>query len=487
MKFDAGSVQELFGSFAAEHESPERFKDYFVTNKFFESFNADFPLRIVVGNKGSGKSALLRAAGDHDSSVPDRIRIPLTVTELVELIGVLPNDPLQAINRWKRVLATKAAAALVVGKISETLADELSGALTTVSNFVGHVVLALSNKAKVGSDIAVQAGLELNQVKSFVFYFDDLDKGWDGQLKGLVFVESLLNACFELSGRERNFKFKIALRWDLWIALSARMADIDKIRQSVVFLKWNKHEILLVQANIVSKALKIDFDYKRYLEGSDNQDQIFKVFDGVIEPVFRGAGHWSNAPMRRVILSMVRNRPRDLIVLLSLAAEQANMRNHEIIQTDDLEAIFRRYSEERLNDLNTEFGTRMSGLQTLLLSFRPSNAAGKAADKFRYSNDRIAKHVKDLLLKHRNAIKFTGETTILDYTRVVDFLYRIDFLQAWHLNDNGVRQRVNFEDRQLMLTKDADFGYSWEVLPTYRWALQPNDIASIFNSIEFSD
>ncbi len=76
---DATTRHELFGSFDAEQENLERFKSYFVANHFYETFTSDFPLRIAIGNKGAGKSAVLRASQIEDLGQSDRICVPLRV------------------------------------------------------------------------------------------------------------------------------------------------------------------------------------------------------------------------------------------------------------------------------------------------------------------------------------------------------------------------------------------------------------------------
>jgi hypothetical protein len=47
-----------------------------------------------------------------------------------------------------------------------------------------------------------------------------------------------------------------------------------------------------------------------------------------------------------------------------------------------------------------------------------------------------------------------------------------------------VIERVNFQDRQLAITERTDFGYSWEVLPAYRWAIQPTKLSDVIESLQ---
>ena len=62
IRFDDLTIRDLFGTDTAEDEDPERLKAYFFKNKAYSSTRANLPLRILVGHKGIGKSALLRMA-----------------------------------------------------------------------------------------------------------------------------------------------------------------------------------------------------------------------------------------------------------------------------------------------------------------------------------------------------------------------------------------------------------------------------------------
>ena len=60
MEFTELEIQRLFGSEAAEEEEPDRLKQYYFKNKIYNQVITDLPLRILVGHKGIGKSALFR-------------------------------------------------------------------------------------------------------------------------------------------------------------------------------------------------------------------------------------------------------------------------------------------------------------------------------------------------------------------------------------------------------------------------------------------
>jgi hypothetical protein len=56
----------------------------------------------------------------------------------------------------------------------------------------------------------------------------------------------------------------------------------------------------------------------------------------IIEPRFKGIGKWQNAPIERVLLSLTRRRPRDLIKLFYGGAKEAFRHDHNKITTEDL-------------------------------------------------------------------------------------------------------------------------------------------------------
>ena len=66
------------------------------------------------------------------------------------------------------------------------------------------------------------------------------------------------------------------------------------------------------------------------------------------------------------------------------------------------------------------------------------------------------------------------------------FLYKINFLTARKENADGSITRKYFEDSRYLQSRFVDFGFDWEVHPAYRWALQPDNVADIFKTLELS-
>jgi hypothetical protein len=204
-----------------------------------------------------------------------------------------------------------------------------------------------------------------------------------------------------------------------------------------------------------------------------------QILSKVIEPRFIGKGHWSDRPIHNVILSLVRKRPRDLVKLMSGAAKIAYSREHQIITSKDLDDSFTSYSEERLQDTINEFKTEMPSINKLLLGMRPTKIQRKASENYVYSTDKLSKKLTDIM---RGAtLSFTNGRNVYGRS-LIQFLYKIDFVTA-RKEDGEYIDRKYFEQARFLANEVVDFGYDWEVHPAYRWALQPQDVNDVINSL----
>jgi hypothetical protein len=70
---------------------------------------------------------------------------------------------------------------------------------------------------------------------------------------------------------------------------------------------------------------------------------------------------------------------------------------------------------------------------------------------------------------------------------LVQFLYKINFLTARKVNDEGEIARKDFEENRYISSQFVDFGYDWEIHPAYRWALQPDNIEDIFYKLDLTN
>ena len=312
-EFDDATLNNLFGAEDAENERPDRLKQYFFRNKAFRSLTAELPIRILVGHKGVGKSALLKMAYLQEIDQkklalwvrPDDVKLPST-TGSPKL-----ND---VIDEWKRGIID-----LIFRKTVEEFgqtADErafsptrytINALLESVKNYV----VANSNKIVDAAAQAVVASyLKKHEITIFI---DDIDRGWEAKPSDIMVVSALLNAIRDLCGSDDRLRFRLGLRTDVYFGVRTADESTDKIERNIIHLTWENHDILTVMAKRVAtyfgKALNEDHLRAR------PQSSIARELYPIIDQRFSHVGKWENAPVHRVLLSLTRRRPRDLLKL----------------------------------------------------------------------------------------------------------------------------------------------------------------------------
>ena len=117
-KFTDETIYEIFGNEDAENESPERLKAYFFRNRAYESLKSDLPIRILVGHKGVGKSALLKMCHIEDAE-EGFLTLWIRPNDVFSGVDLEAASFLSLVENWKIGLST-----LIVKKALEA-ADQV--------------------------------------------------------------------------------------------------------------------------------------------------------------------------------------------------------------------------------------------------------------------------------------------------------------------------------------------------------------------------
>lgn len=314
--------------------------------------------------------------------------------------------------------------------------------------------------------------------KPITVYLDDIDLGWTNKESERHNISALINAIRLINRNTQNIKFRIAMRSSVYYSVRTSDESTDKFESSVIWLAWSNDEIF----NILIKRV-ISFenkDYEKLNFESQRQVQLAKYLSDIFESHFQGKGHWENAPIHRVLMSLVRKRPRDLIKLCILAARKAAKYGHKKINTKDLEETFVDYSNGRLQDTVNEYSSELINLNEILLKMKPSAKEVRACI---YKTDA-------LMMKMKNIIDQVSNKTFANGVKITPknlatFLYKINFMTARKETPEGI-QRLYFEEQKYAINEFTDFGYDLEIHPAYRWALQPRDVSSLYSQIDLS-
>jgi hypothetical protein len=476
MQFTEENIAVLFGHEAAEDESIERLKAYYLKGHTFNQISNDLPLRILVGHKGIGKSALF-----HVSMEEERLNGKLSILikpDDIAGIGDKEDDFLKLIREWKQgiteIIARKAL-------VSFGLLHE--GVRGKINEYGGKVIDFLQTTLKASKYADLQQSQQLilkdflSTGKIFV-YLDDLDRGWQGQKTDIRKISALLNAVRDISSEIKGISFRISLRSDVYYLVRTSDESTDKIEGSVIWHSWTNHEILTLLAKRVEQF------YGRSHETIEltslSQPQLASKLDPVMAPIFNGKGNWSSIPTYRMLMSLIRKRPRDLVKLCTLAARAARENSAEIISTDHFNQVFEEYSQGRLQDTINEYRSELPDVERLLFGMKPSKLEKRTSTGYAYSTDALLKKIENI--QQSGIFKFANGKEA-DRQSLAAFMYKINFLTARKEVGNFINRRY-FEESRYLSQKFADFGFDWEVHPAYRWSLQPDSVSDVLTHMK---
>jgi hypothetical protein len=479
--FSDENIAKIFGAEAAEDEPNERFREYFFYNNTYQNLISSLPLRILVGHKGVGKSALLKRARLHDAD-HKLLSVWLTPGDIAAVsVDKEISSFIKLVEYWKQgILAI--VARHVLGEAANDLLNEkrMAGFAGSIASFVPALTTKISEK--IGSAASdVNRAIVVNFIKTGVInvYIDDIDRGWSASKGDIQNISALLNAMRDISGSDQRIRFRIGLRSDVYFLVRTSDESTDKIEGNVIWLSWSNHDILCIMAKRIETFFGVERNQADILKL--NQTDITKhILTKVIEPVYNGRGRWERVPVHVVLLSLTRQRPRDLVKLMHGAAKNAAATNNQVISSTNLGSSFEEYSNERLQDIINEFRSEMPNIEQFLLEMKPTKKESTAAASYLYSNDRLSKKIAEVM--GHMTLKFSNGRPVT-VKSIIQFLYKIDFITARKILEDGTIERRFFDRSRFLASEFVDFGFDWEIHPAYRWALQPQNIQEVIDSL----
>lgn len=309
---DDETILELFGAQAAEDERPDRLKAYFIRNKTYERAQADIPLRIVVGHKGIGKSALLKILYLEDME-KEQLSIWLQPNDIARAWSVDGSFLEKVEGIKKNILSIIAEKAFDRLQVFGKGVKDIKG-ISTARNLFRRLTRFIQD----ADGASLEAGVAKEFMKSgrVKIYVDDIDRGWAATQKDIENISALINAARDLTNHDedRLLQFKIGIRTDAYNLVREHDESGDKFEPYIIPVHWSNHEILVLMAKRVANFFGEEFD-DDIVSGVKkvSQRDVSKYLYPVLTERFEGAGHWSNRAIHHVLLSLTRQRPRDLV------------------------------------------------------------------------------------------------------------------------------------------------------------------------------
>jgi hypothetical protein len=480
ISFNEITIRQLFGHEAAEDEDIEQLKKYYFKNKVYERFVVDLPLRILVGHKGTGKSALFKMSIQEDIE-KGYLPIQIQPNDIID-INTAPNDFLKSIREWEQRLTEKICKKVLVslGVNSESNWDIVKG---VSGKILSHITDSVKSE-KYNIDLNPTKQLLLNNFlknNKIIVYIDDLDRGWVGKKEDITRLSALLNAARDIINENKGIHFRIALRSDVYYLIRTSDESTDKIESSVIWYGWNNHDILKMLVKRIESFFDREID-EGFLKHA-SQPEMAKYIVQVMESNFSGYGKWRDAPIHKILMSLVRKRPRDLVKLCTLAARRAYEDDSQKILTKHFKEIFDEYSQGRVQDTINEYITELPDIERLILNMKPNKAERKNGNGWVYTPDLLTSKIKNII--QSGSFKLSNGKVATE-KQLANFLYKINFMTARKEKEDGEVVRKYFEENRYISGEHSDFGFNFEIHPAYRWALQVDSIEDIYKQLELS-
>lgn len=481
IEFNDENIQNLFGYEDAESESIDRLREYYFKNETFNRIASDLPIRVLVGHKGIGKSALFKVSMAEDT---DKGNLPILIKpdDIAEL-GKNNENFLLTIRQWKYGLNK-----IIGNKVFTEFGITDNKVISKLSNFslkLINYILESAAVAKENVDLTPTQKILIEsflKTKKIIVYIDDLDRGWEAKKDDINRLSALLNSIRDLASENPGLCFKVSLRSDVYFLVRTSDESTDKIEGSVVWYSWTNHEILVMLIKRILTYFNIDFNEENLMK--TEQQHIGFHLDNIMESRFQGYGKWDDKQMYRILMSLIRKRPRDLVKLCTLAAREAYRQKSKIIMTEHFKAIFEDYSQGRIQDTINEYRTELPLIEKLLFGMKPTKKVTSTyADSFIFTTSELRQKLNNIISQNRFVF---ANGKIANAQDLAQFLYKINFLTARKRLEDGEIHRKYFEENRYLSSSFVDFGYDWEIHPAYRWALQPDTLEDIFKKLELS-
>lgn len=472
-------LSEFFDTGSAETEK-SFLSDVFVTTDDFlriikPKTNA---LKILVGNKGSGKSAILgyvkTKAGE--MGIP---AIQLTPTDFSDWDFRENASPAGMISRIYASIVK--AMAIELGKnqqgllkdnenkllqnaIEEGATDPSSiSKIIRILNPIGKVLTKINfaemlpsyQLTTVSRERAVSSYMEERKV--FYVLLDDVDQICNANRKDyydVIWAEIL--ALLKIATTISNIAPIVSVRKEIWRRLSVDNGNRDKYDQirNMVYRLTSTRETL---KSILERRLQVCTE-KVDKHSVDTYDLFFEG-RGCKVPNSIERRSWHD-----YLISSSRENPRDLIQLVSILIRNAQKMNRIKITDIDVENTALQYSKERFEDLVRQNKDMFSRIEPLIRSF--------SKVEFEMQPERLRDHLHGYL--GQGNIVYNGETITLIEDRVIkiwDLLFNIGFITP-RATDNTQRRGFSFLPYDESLVSWSRWNdmqkYTWDIHPCYR-------------------
>lgn len=384
------------GGLAAEHDN--YLEQYFYESDLFRRVALGHT-RILIGNRGSGKSAIFKVLAQKERAEGTLVQEILPSDYIYDL---LKNSRLfESEAEWARLGAYTASWKYVilstamrllharhknqkahsehVNRLHAYLRDHFEEHEKTPIDLLVKFIKkfgSVTNISLEGLQFAdktneldklyklepltkvIPAIQELSRYTKILILFDELDHGWDGSTDARQFIAGLFRAAIQINNQFPNIHVLVTIREEIYQNIPELYDDAQKIRDIIEYLRWTPDELKVMIAQRI----------KHSLEQSLGKEARATQADTIWEIIFQKAIKDAEVPTFKYIVDRTLYRPRELIFFINECFKAHNIEKR--IGQETIEKVERSYSMNRLEDIASEYRFRYAGLREVFETFR---------------------------------------------------------------------------------------------------------------------
>lgn len=451
------------GAPAAERDIQRGLEYYFVESPAFRRVS-ERSKTIVLGNRGSGKSAIFQMIAARSRRQKNSHVIELAPEDysyellrksmLSETEGSWAKLGAYAVA-WKYLIyilvmksiskdADRVDKKRALGRISRYIRDNHEfGQHSKLSALISY--LKRLEGIKIGQ---YEAGLktreleklykleEIHQLlpdlkevlagKTVIVLVDELDRGWDASEDAQAFVAGLFQACVSINALSRNMTVYMSLRQELYDNIPALYEDAQKYRDLIEVISWDEKGLQQLIARRVEHSL----------QARDGKTARLELDDGELWGLlFQETLGYRQSKSFNYMVDRTLYRPRELIQFSAQAIDAARDLGAEApLDYAVLTEAEIKYSEERTKDIAAEYRFQYQGLLDVFEVFRGRSYLFDRGD------------LEYLCLEMLTGERVTSQEAMkwleyLDPDGVIDVLWQVGFLRARAVGGIKARRR----------------------------------------------
>tara|TARA_R110001592_G_scaffold167023_4_gene402313 strand:- start:125 stop:2185 length:2061 start_codon:yes stop_codon:yes gene_type:complete len=426
----------VLGDIRAEQDT-DMLDHAFWESSDYKSLLESYDRPIVVGRRGTGKSALAYRLSKYWSSKP-RTQIIKITPEEEQVIGLREifeqfGDKYLHIKAgtkmaWRYAIYMEVLLDIAnhykfknnldVSQIREhfktwgtrrqSISTKIRLKLKSILNVNDSPQSRIADLAdKLELDLIEEVLLEALEKSNiqYIVFADRLDEGYSPDNLGIAIVDGFVQAAIDIKSKinERVVAFAF-IRDNIYRAISKLDPDFTRnIEGQTLRLHWDEYNLF----NLVCSRIKHAFNC--------SQENSVRIWNQYAVRELKGREGF------RLALKLTLYRPRDILVLLNDAFLRANSSGRSEIILDDIDATAKTISLNRLNDLHKEYEYIFPSLEEFTGAFYGCNSELTYTD----SNNRI-----NSVLQHDSLAKDKQQDIFLfeDSRQVLQRLYSVGFI-----------------------------------------------------------